>query len=229
MATRVLIADDQAIVRAGYRFLIDSEDDLTVVGEAADGVSAVTSAHLLQPDVLLMDIRMPRMDGIQATRELTSGARRTAVPVLIITTFDLDEYVFGALLAGASGFLLKDVEPDVLLAGVRTVARGDALVAPAVTRRLIEEFTRLQQRTGVDPRLLDELTDRQREILTYLASGYSNAGLARALHVSEATVKTHVSNLLTKLQLRSRVQAVILAYETGLVRPGHIDRDRLTS
>ncbi len=219
MATRLLIADDQAVVRAGYRILLDSEDDLTVVGEAADGAQAVAEALRLRPDVVLMDIRMPRMDGLEATRRLAGPGVENPIPVLVVTTFDLDEYVFGALQAGASGFLLKDAEPEVLADACRTVARGDALVAPAVTRRLIEEFSRLR-RTGVDTAVLDGLTEREREILAGLARGHSNAGLAKQLFVSEATVKTHVSNLLSKLHLRSRVQAVIVAYETGLVRPG---------
>lgn len=226
MATRLLIADDQAVVRAGYRILLDSEDDLTVVGEAGDGAQAVAEALRLRPDVVLMDIRMPRMDGLEATRRLAGPGVDNPIPVLVVTTFDLDEYVFGALQAGASGFLLKDAEPDELADACRTVARGDALVAPAVTRRLIEEFSRLR-RSGVDPAVLDELTERERQILAGLSRGHSNAGLAKELFVSEATVKTHVSNLLAKLHLRSRVQAVILAYETGLVRPGDVGLEAL--
>jgi DNA-binding NarL/FixJ family response regulator len=221
VATRVLIADDQVIVRAGYRILLEAEDDLEVVGEAGDGVAAVAEAQRLRPDVVLMDIRMPRLDGIEATRRLAGPDVAEPIPVLVVTTFDLDDYVFGALQAGASGFLLKDAEPEVLAAALRTVARGDALVAPSVTRRLIEEFSRLR-RSGVDAGVLAELTEREREILLGLSRGFSNAGLARALYLSEATVKTHVSNLLSKLHLRSRVQAVILAYETGLVRPGDV-------
>ena len=215
---RVLIADDQALVRAGFRAILEGQDDLEVVGEAADGGEAVTIARELRPDVVLMDIRMPDVDGIEATRRLLQDG--DAPRVLMLTTFDLDEYVYEAMRAGASGFLLKDAPRDQLVGAVRTVAAGDALLAPALVRRLIEDFVR---RPGPGERLpaeLDELTERELEVLTLIARGLANAEIAAVLFVSEATVRTHVTHILSKLGLRDRVQAVVLAYETGLVQPG---------
>ncbi|HEX5086528.1 MAG TPA: response regulator transcription factor [Nocardioides sp.] len=215
---RLLIVDDQALVRAGFRKLLESEDGFEVVGEAGDGVEAVAAARRLGPDVVLMDIRMPRLDGIEATRQLATGGRPA---VLILTTYDLDEYVFEALRAGASGFLLKDAPPDDLVAAVRTVARGEALLAPSVTRRLIAEFT---SRRRPDPgAALPSLSQRETEVLKLVARGMSNAEIARELYLGEATVKTHVGSLLAKLQCRDRVQAVVRAYESGLVTPGRSD------
>ena len=219
MSVRVLIADDQAVFRRGFRALVGDEPDLEVVGEAEDGIQAVALARRRQADVVLMDIRMPRMDGLEATRQLAGPGVEDAVNVLVLTTFDLDEYVFGALRAGAAGFLLKDAEPQAILDAVRTVARGQGLIAPEVTRRLIARFADISPDTSREP-LLDELTDREREVLLLIAQGNSNAEIAELLVVEEATIKSHVSRLLSKLQLRSRVQAVILAYETGLVSPG---------
>jgi len=219
VSVRVLIADDQAVFRRGFRALVGDEPDLEVVGEAEDGIQAVALARRRQADVVLMDIRMPRMDGLEATRQLAGPGVEDAVNVLVLTTFDLDEYVFGALRAGAAGFLLKDAEPQAILDAVRTVARGQGLIAPEVTRRLIARFADISPDTSREP-LLDELTDREREVLLLIAQGNSNAEIAELLVVEEATIKSHVSRLLSKLQLRSRVQAVILAYETGLVSPG---------
>ncbi len=216
MTIRVLVADDQSMVRAGLRMLLSREPDFEVVGEAANGNEAVAQAARFKPDVVLMDIRMPELDGIEATRRLLAQAGDHPVRVLMLTTFDLNEYVYEALRAGASGFLLKDVPPEQLVDGLRTVSRGDALLAPEITRRLIEEFTeRPMQRER--PAALDRLTARELEIFELLARGLSNAEIARELFVSDATAKTHVSNVLTKLGLRDRVQAVILAYESGLV------------
>jgi DNA-binding NarL/FixJ family response regulator len=217
MSIRVLIADDQALVRTGFRMVLDAEEDLEVVGEAANGRQAVHSAGRLEPDVVLMDIRMPELDGIAATREIAGdGAPR----VLILTTFDLDEYVYGALEAGASGFLLKDAPPEQLTAAVRVVAAGEALLAPAITRKLIEDFSRARPSAADPPPGLDELTPREREVWELLALGISNGEIAETLVVSETTVKTHVARVLAKLGLRDRVQAVVLAYESGLVTPG---------
>jgi DNA-binding NarL/FixJ family response regulator len=219
VSTRVLIADDQALVRAGFRKLLEAAPDVDVVGEAADGREAVELAQRLRPSLALMDIRMPRMDGIEATRRLVA-AHGDAVRVLILTTFGLDEYVYDALRAGASGFMLKDAPPEELLAAVEVVARGDALIAPAVTRAVIEEFARHSPGQGAPAPMLDELTAREREVLELLARGLSNAEIAERLVVSDGTVKTHVAHVLAKLRLRDRVQAVILAYESGVITPG---------
>jgi DNA-binding NarL/FixJ family response regulator len=221
VTTRVLIADDQALVRAGFRKLLEAAQDIEVVGEAADGREAVDQARRLRPTIVLMDIRMPRLDGIEATRRLTSDGDATRV--LILTTFGLDDYVYDALRAGASGFMLKDAPPEELLAAVEVVARGDALIAPAVTRSVIEEFARRSPAPRSPPPVLDELTSREREVLELLARGLSNAEIAESLVVSDGTVKTHVAHVLSKLRLRDRVQAVILAYESGMITPGHTD------
>jgi DNA-binding NarL/FixJ family response regulator len=224
----VLIADDQALVRAGFRMVLEVEDDITVVGEAANGEQAVHSARRLKPDVVLMDIRMPELDGIAATRQITSAdpGRADSEPrVLILTTFDLDEYVYDALAAGASGFLLKDSPPEQLVTAIRVVAAGEALLAPSVTSRLIEQFARPRGRHRTPPPGLDELTSRELEVFTLVARGLSNAEIAEALVVSDSTVKTHVARLLAKLGLRDRVQAVVLAYESGLVSPGDAVQD----
>jgi DNA-binding NarL/FixJ family response regulator len=218
MTISVLIADDQGLVRAGFRKLLESEQGLRVVADAADGLEAVALARRLQPDIVLMDIRMPRLDGLEATRRLLHGPTRTRV--VMLTTFDLDEYVFDALTAGASGFLLKDAPPEQLLAAIQVVAGGDALLAPSITRRLIEEFVRRPPPRSGPPSRLAGLTARELEVLKLLARGLSNAEIAAELILGEATVKTHVGNLLTKLNLRDRVQAVVLAYESGLVQPG---------
>ena len=213
---RVLLADDQGLVRAGFRMILRAERDIDIVGEASDGQDAVDQAQALHPDVILMDIRMPGMDGIEATRRITESA--TGTRVLILTTFDLDEYVYAALRAGASAFLLKDAKEDQLVTAIRVVAEGNSLFAPTVTRRLIDTFARPAEQTPTAA--LTALTAREQEVLTLIARGRSNAEIAEQLVVSEHTVKTHVASLLQKLQLRNRVQAVVLAYETGLVRPG---------
>ena len=214
--TSVLLADDQELVRTGLRMILDSEDDLEVVGEAEDGQQAVELARSLQPDVVLMDIRMPGLDGIEATRRI--AAAQPEVRVLMLTTFDRSQLVYDSLLAGASGFLLKDAPADRLVAGVRAVARGEELLAPSITRRLVEEFTRAGR--GGPPSGYEQLTEREAEVLTLVARGRSNAEIAQELFVSIQTVKTHVARVLAKLGLRDRVQAVVLAYEHGLVRPG---------
>jgi len=217
VTTRVLVVDDQALLRTAFSSLIDAEDDLEVVGEAADGRQAVELAADLGPDVVVMDVRMPVTDGIQATREIMSERTEFVPRVLILTTFDLDEYVFEALRAGASGFVLKSRPLEELLAAIRTVAAGEALLAPSVTRRLIAHFTEADRVPKKTPRGLAELTEREREVLSLVARGLSNAELAETLHVSLPTAKTHVSRILTKLGARDRTQLVVLAYESGLV------------
>ncbi len=214
---QVLIADDQALMRGGFRMILDAEPDIEVIGEAIDGADAVRGFERLRPDVVVMDVRMPTMDGIEATRRIT--AADDGAKILMLTTFDLDEYVYDALRAGASGFLLKDRPPEELVQAVRVVASGDALLAPAVTRRLIEEFAHRPE-APVSPRAMDELTEREREVLVFMARGLSNGEIAASLFVAETTVKTHVGRVLHKLGLRDRAQAVVLAYESGLVQPG---------
>jgi DNA-binding NarL/FixJ family response regulator len=218
---RVLLADDQTLVRAGFRVLIDSDPDLEVVAEATNGIEAVDLALIHHPDVLLMDIRMPVMDGLEATRRISAESRLGDTKVLILTTFEADDYVFEALRAGASGFLLKDTDPPDLLTAVRVVARGDALLAPSVTRRLIAEVTARPGRGSPgDQAALDLLTDREREVLALVATGRTNDEIAGDLFLSPLTAKTHVSRILTKLGARDRVQLVVIAYETGVVTPG---------
>jgi len=216
---RVLLADDQPLLRTGFRMVLGAQTDLDIVGEAGDGVEAVELARRLLPDVVLMDVRMPRMDGVAATRAIVGG--RLPVRVLVLTTFDLDEYVVGALRAGASGFLAKDVPADDLVSAIRTVAAGEAVVAPRILKRLLDRFAEsLPDPAAGPPAVLATLTDREREVLVQVARGLSNAEIAQKLSVSETTIKTHVGHVLTKLGLRDRVQAVVLAYESGLVRPG---------
>ncbi len=217
MTIRVLLADDQNLVRGGFRMILGAEPEVDVVGEAADGAEAVALARDLRPDVVLMDVRMPNVDGIEATRRIVDGAEESP-RVLVLTTFDLDEYVYEALRAGASGFLLKDAPEEQLVAGIRIVAAGGSLFAPAVTRRLIERFAATSSRKP--PPAFDDLTARELEVLRLVARGLSNAEIARELVVSEHTVKTHVAHILGKLDLRDRVQAVVLAYESGIVRAG---------
>jgi DNA-binding NarL/FixJ family response regulator len=220
VSCRVLIVDDQALVRAGFRMILDAEPDIEVVGEAGDGADGLDQARLLKPDVVLMDIRMPELDGIEATRRLLAGGAATGTRVLILTTFDLDEYVYEGLRAGASGFLLKDTPPEQLVAAIKVVAAGEALLAPSVTRRMIEEFVRRPAPRPAAASGLDDLTAREMEVLALLARGLSNAEIAAEFVVSETTVKTHVAHVLMKLGLRDRVQAVVLAYECGVVQPG---------
>ena len=219
MTLGVVLADDQPLIRAGLRTTIDHADDLEVVGEAADGAQAVDVARATRPDVVLMDVRMPVLDGIEATQRITGDATLAGVRVLILTTFDLDEYVYDGLRAGASGFLLKDTRPDALLDAVRVVAAGEALLAPRITRRLIEEFT-TRPVPSAPATSLDVLTSREREVLVLVARGHSNAEIAELLYMSPATSKTHVSRLLMKLDARDRAQLVMRAYEAGLVTPG---------
>jgi DNA-binding NarL/FixJ family response regulator len=212
MTIRVLVADDQSMVRAGFRMLLSGEDDIDVVAEASNGVEAINQAALVRPSVVLMDIRMPELDGLQATRRILAadkGAR-----ILILTTFDLDEYIYEALKAGASGFVLKDDPPEQLIAAIRTVAAGDALLSPTITKRVIRQFTRIPRPTP--PKELGELSSRERDVLGLVARGLSNAEIAQELFISETTVKTHVTHILQKLNLRDRVQAVVLAYQTGV-------------
>lgn len=216
---RILLADDQPLLRAGFRMVLGAEDDLDIIGEAGDGAEAVDLSRRLLPDVVLMDIWMPRMDGVAATRAIVDA--RLPVRVLILTTFDLDEYVVGALRAGASGLLAKDVPAEDLLTTIRTVAAGEAVVAPRILRRLLDRFAdSLPDPSATPPRALNVLTEREREVLVQIARGLSNTEIAKTLSVSETTIKTHVGHVLTKLGLRDRVQAVVLAYESGLVRPG---------
>jgi DNA-binding NarL/FixJ family response regulator len=222
VSVRVLIADDQALVRAGFRLILENHPDIEVVGEAGNGHEAVFGAGRLAPDVVLMDIRMPELDGISATRQITE---RDTARVLVLTTYDLDEYVFDALQAGASGFLLKDTPPDGVADGIRAVAAGEGLLAPTITRRLIEEFARIgAARRAPRPAGLDELTPRELEVLRLVARGLSNAEIAAELFLGDTTVKTHVTHVLGKLGLRDRVQAVVLAYESGIVTPGELPR-----
>jgi DNA-binding NarL/FixJ family response regulator len=219
---RILLVDDQALVRAGFRMILDAESDVEVVGEASDGREAIDQVRALQPDVVLMDIRMPELDGLEATRRILSMSDGESGPrILMLTTFDLDEYVYEALRAGASGFLLKDTPPEQLVSAIHVIAEGDALLSPSITKRVISEFVR-----GAGPKpanqfpRLDELTARELEVLKLIARGLSNAEIAKELFVSETTVKTHVARILMKLNLRDRVQAVVLAYESGVVAPG---------
>ncbi|MFI6009896.1 response regulator [Streptomyces sp. NPDC051243] len=216
---RVLLADDQRLVRAGFRSILADEDDIEVVGEAADGQAAVSACRELQPDVVLMDIRMPGMDGLEASRAIAGDQRLTSVKVVILTTFDLDDYVYGALRAGATGFLVKDTEPEELLQAVRVAARGDALISPSVTRRLIAEFAGRVKGPEPDPRL-DVLTEREREVMQLVAAGLTNDEIAARLVLAPSTAKTHVSRIMSKLGARDRSQVVVLAYESGLVSPG---------
>jgi DNA-binding NarL/FixJ family response regulator len=220
LSIRVVIADDQQLVRTGLAMILDSESDIEVIGEATNGYEAVTASRELRPDVVLMDIRMPELDGIEATRRLTAFTDLAPIRVVMLTTFDLDEYVFDALRAGASGFLLKDTPAAQLVAGVRMTSAGDALLAPAITRRLIAEFI-ATDRAIAPPPGFDDLTARELEVLGLVAKGLSNAEIAATLIIGETTVKTHVTRILTKLNLRDRVQAVVLAYETGIVTPEH--------
>jgi DNA-binding NarL/FixJ family response regulator len=216
----VLIADDQALVRGGFRMILEREADIEVVGEAATGREAVEQARLRKPDVVVMDVRMPGMDGIEATRHLLATDATAQTRILMLTTFDLDQYVYEAMRAGASGFLLKNAPPDQLAHAIRTVGAGEALLAPSVTRRLIEQFVNRPRAAPGGPNELSELTDREREVLTLIARGLSNAEIATRLVLSQATVRTHVNRILSKLSVRDRTQATVRAYETGLVQPG---------
>jgi len=226
MSIRVLLADDQEMVRAGFAMILDAHDDIHVIGEADDGERAIAESVRLAPDVIVMDVQMPRLDGVAATRSIRAAAASNGPRVLVVTTFDLDEYVYEALRAGASGFLLKNAPPEELVRAVRVVAAGDGLLAPAVTKRLIEAFCHQPPTPPPPPVALDELTPREREVLVLLARGLSNAQIAERLVVSHGTVKTHVERILMKLDLRDRTQAVILAYETGLITPGQHDQQR---
>jgi DNA-binding NarL/FixJ family response regulator len=221
---QVLIADDQALVRGGFRMILEAQPDIAVIGEAANGREAIEQTRLRKPDVVLMDVRMPGMDGIEATRQLLAGHATAPARILMLTTFDLDEYVYEAMKAGASGFILKNTPPDQLADAIRTIAAGEALLAPSVTRRLIEEFVSRPRTDSAGPAEVAELTPREREVLTLIASGLSNSEIAARLVLSEATVRTHVNRILSKLALRDRTQAAVLAYETGLVRPGQAHR-----
>ncbi|HEY7438232.1 MAG TPA: response regulator transcription factor [Acidimicrobiia bacterium] len=222
---RVLLADDQALVRAGLRALLDAQGDIEVVGEAANGAEAQQSAQQLRPDVVLMDVRMPEVDGLAATKSITGMSGLEHVRIVILTTFDLDEYVFEGLRAGASGFLVKDTEPDELIRAVRTVAAGESLLSPRATRRLVEEYA-ARSRSAARTADLARLTDREREVMTHVAAGLSNDAIAEALFISPATARTHVSRAMTKLGARDRAQLVVFAYESGLVQPGWANGDR---
>jgi DNA-binding NarL/FixJ family response regulator len=229
MSLSVLIVDDQALVRAGFRMILDAEEDIDVAGEAADGADAVAEARRLKPDVILMDVRMPKVDGIEATRRVLA-AEGVDAKVVMLTTFDMDEYVYDALRAGASGFLLKDVPPEQLVAGIRAVAEGDALLAPSVTRRVIEEFvSRPLSSAPATPSEVAQLTARELEVFKLVARGLSNAEIAKELFVSDTTVKTHVAHILMKLGVRDRVQAVVLAYECGLAGVAREDEAKINS
>jgi DNA-binding NarL/FixJ family response regulator len=220
VSIRLLIVDDQELVRTGFRLFLETQDDLEVVGEAGDGEEAIELAHDLRPDVILMDIRMPRMDGVEATARLTASTLKPPPRVLVLTTFDLDEYVFGALRAGAAGFLLKDAPRERLVEAIRVVHAGEALLSPSITRRLVEDFAARTDPLEPSAALLEELTPREREVLVLVARGLSNGEIAKRLVVTEATVKSHVGSLLMKLGLRDRVQAVVFAYEHGIVDAG---------
>jgi DNA-binding NarL/FixJ family response regulator len=217
MTITVVVADDQALVRAGFRVLVNSASDLEVVGEASDGIEAVEVVEATCPDVVLMDVRMPRMDGLEATRQIVKSQGAAGSRVLMVTTFDLDEYIFDALRFGASGFVLKDTPPDELLAAIRVIAQGDSLLAPSVTRRLIAEFASRPADQPPESGRLDSLTDREREVLTAIGKGYSNAEIAEVLSMSLGTAKTHVSRILAKLDARDRTQLVVIAFQSGLV------------
>jgi DNA-binding NarL/FixJ family response regulator len=221
---RVLIADDQALVRTGFRMILENEPDMKVVGEAADGAQAAALALELKPDIVLMDVRMPEIDGVAATRHICGAGGTGPTRILMLTTFDLDEYVYASLRAGASGFLLKDTLAADLLSAIRVVVRGDAVVAPSVTRRLLERFVGTAAAPLAPAVAVDVLTDREREVLVLIARGLSNTEIAAGIYVSEGTVKTHVSRMLAKLHLRDRVQAVVYAYESGLVHAGNWSR-----
>ena len=220
MTIKVVVVDDQALVRAGFRVLIDSDDDFEVLGEASNGEEAIDLVEVTSPDVVLMDIRMPVMDGIEATRRIVSGLPWDVPRVLILTTFDLDEYVYAALRAGASGFLLKDTPPHEMLAAIRVIAEGNALLSPSVTRRLISDFATHEVKASGSTKEIDSLTEREREVFTLVSEGKSNQELASALHMSTATAKTHVSHVLMKLNARDRAQLVVIAYESGFITPG---------
>jgi len=225
LSISVLLADDQALVRSGFRMLVETQPDMEVVAEAADGREALAEAMRTRPDVVLMDVRMPHVDGIEATRTITDPSTGLDSRVLILTTYDLDEYVFRGLRAGASGFLLKDVAPEELVRAIRLVAEGESLLSPSVTRRLIEQFVRMPEIPTTPPPEVAALTEREREVLALMGRGLSNGEIAERLFLSMATVKTHVNRVFSKLELRDRVQAVVLAYETGMVRPGDRDSD----
>jgi DNA-binding NarL/FixJ family response regulator len=215
---RIVLADDQALLRAGLRVLLDAEDDLEVIGEAEDGVEAIAAVRRLRPDVVVMDIRMPDLDGLAATREIVAEPELSGVHIVVLTTFDLDEYVFEAIRAGATGFLLKDAEPTELLRAIRLAAAGEALMAPTVTRRLIAEFAARPEHRTIDTTALRELTDREREVVALVAGGLSNEEIATELYISPATARTHVSRAMIKLNARDRAQLVVFAYESGLIR-----------
>jgi DNA-binding NarL/FixJ family response regulator len=217
MTITVVVADDQALVRAGFRVLVNSASDLKVVGEASDGIEALELVEATRPNVVLMDVRMPRMDGLEATRQIVKSQGAAGTRVLMVTTFDLDEYIFDALRFGASGFVLKDTPPEELLAAIRVIAQGDSLLAPSVTRRLIAEFASRPADQPSESGMLDSLTEREREVLTAIGKGYSNAEIAEALSMSLGTAKTHVSRILAKLDARDRTQLVVIAFQSGLV------------